>query len=273
MKRRLFIGLAAILSLAACATAGGQAGLIPLWKNFEDHPKGYFIAGSAPKAEDFLAQPPAADSPRGQSDMAVYRATRALKDTPRWKIAQGDADLETPNAPKLFDCALGVSLDIERQPVLMRLLARASDDSDTVGRGPKNKYLRKRPFLVEDGPTCIEKEDWLIKQGSYPSGHSANGWTWGLILSEMAPSRADAVLLRGQQIGESRVICGVHYPSDIDAGRLVGASAVAALHSNAGFMADYPAAKRELQAAMANGPRPPPAQCQAEAEVLAVRPY
>ncbi len=273
MKRRLFIGLSAALLLAACATAGGQSGLIPLWKDFEDHPKGYFGQGPSPRAEDFLAPPPSLDSPRGQSDMAVYRATRKLEGSPRWTIAQGDADLETPNAPKLFDCALGVSLDIAAQPVLMRLLARASDDSDEVGRGAKEKYLRKRPFLIEDGPTCVAKADWLIKQGSYSSGHSANGWTWALILSELAPSRADAVLKRGQEIGESRVVCGVHYASDIDAGRLVGASAVAALHNNPAFQADFVRARRELDAALRSGPRPPAAQCAAEAQALAVRPY
>ena len=69
----------------------------------------------------------------------------------------------------------------------------------------------------------------------------------------MAPDRADAVLARGLAYGESRVICGVHYPSDVEAGRIVGAAMVAALKADPAFQADFAVAARELDEARRAG--------------------
>lgn len=274
MRGRIFIGLASALLVAACATAGGQAGLIPLWTSFENHPKGYIGETAAIRGVDVLAPPPAAGSPRGQSDLAIYRATRALEGSPRWTLATADADTDTPEAPaKGFDCALGAALDVAREPVLLRMLGRVAADTDNAGRGAKNHYQRPRPFLAEAGPTCVKKEDWLVKQGSYPSGHAAASWAWALLLSELAPSKAEPVLKRGLEFGESRVVCGVHYVSDIEAGRSVGAATVARLKTDPAFMADFARARLEMQQALAGGPKPTAGQCEAEARALSVRPF
>ena len=101
--------------------------------------------------------------------------------------------------------------------------------------------------------TCIAPEPWLAASGSYPSGHAALGWAWALVLTEMAPERADAILARGMAYGESRVICGVHYSSDVEAGRLVGAVLVARLKADPAFQADFAVAARELAQARRAG--------------------
>jgi len=69
-----------------------------------------------------------------------------------------------------------------------------------------------------------------------------------LILAELAPDRATAILNRGRAFGESRVVCGVHSPSAVDAGRTNGASLVATLHGQTAFRADLEAAREELAA-------------------------
>ncbi len=256
-----------IVLLAGCASLGpapdfskvdaSDTAAIPLWKNFADKPPSYLAAGVAPTAEDYLAPPPAPDSPRGQADLAIYRATRALAGTPRWSLAQRDADNETPaGIPKAFSCPLGVELDINREPILLRMLMRASDDSDDAARTAKEHYARKRPFLVEDGPICIAREDWLVQQGSYPSGHAAAGWMWALILSELAPDRAEALMVRGRAFGDSRVVCGVHYPSDIEAGREVAVATLSRLRTDPAFEADLRTARAELARARQSGPKP-----------------
>ena len=86
---------------------------------------------------------------------------------------------------------------------------------------------------------------------SYPSGHSMVAWSWGLILAELAPSKADSVLSLGRESGESRVICGVHFISDVEAGRTLGSAMVARLHAEPAFEADLAKAKRELARAKA----------------------
>jgi acid phosphatase (class A) len=251
MKKRALIGLAASALLAACAAAGSGAGLIPVWTNFADHPKGY-LGEHVPQSLAFLPPPPEASSPRGEADLAAYRATRSLERSHRWAYSVLDADIETVNAPgHVFGCALGTSIDIARQPVLMRLLGRVMSDVDEAGKGAKAHYQRPRPFLTDDGNICVAKEDWLVKQGSYPSGHAGTGMAWALILSEMAPERADALMRRGLAVGDSRVVCGVHYPSDVEAGRAVGAATVARLKTDPGFLRDFAVAKAELDRAIA----------------------
>ncbi len=110
-----------------------------------------------------------------------------------------------------------------------------------------------------------------MKSGSYPSGHTAIGWAWALILSEVAPEQTDAILSRGRAFGQSRVICNAHWQSDVIEGRSVGAAAVARLHSDPVFRAAIEAAKAELATVHAKGLRPL-RDCEAEAKALAVYP-
>ena len=255
----ILAAVALLLGASGCATVTpapiSDTAAIPLWKDFSDKPRGYLPA-QAIGAEAYLAPPPTRGSARDLGDLEVYSATRALEGSDRWRRAQSDANAESPAAPKAFDCALGTSLDVAKQPILIRMLLRASTDGDNLSRSAKVKYARPRPFLVKEGPICIAREQWLIDQGAYPSGHAATGWTWGLILSELAPDRAEALMSRARSFGESRVICGVHYVSDIEAGRDVAAATLARLHSDPVFRADLDTARAELAAARASTPAP-----------------
>ena len=59
-----------------------------------------------------------------------------------------------------------------------------------------------------------------------------------MLLAELNPTAADTILARGMMYGDSRVIVGAHWQSDVDAGRLAGSAAVLALHNNAEFLED-----------------------------------
>ena len=91
----------------------------------------------------------------------------------------------------------------------------------------------------------------LRNDGSHPSGHSALGWAWALVLTGIAPDRADALLQRGHAFGQSRVVCGVHWQSDVAAGRLVASATYARLQSDPVFQAQRTLARKELAAARA----------------------
>ena len=237
---------ATALAFALVGCAGAPASVPTFWTGFRDHPHGYLAKEHAPNAAAFLPPPPQTGSLREQDDIAVYRATRALKDTPRWAQARADNEIETPSAPRVFDEALGIRFTPGRMPVLTRLLGRMLGDLETVQTPAKRGFIRPRPFVTEPAETCITPEPWLAASGSYPSGHSALGWAWALVLSEMAPDRADEILVRGLAYGESRMICGVHYASDVEAGRIVGAALFASLKADPAFQADFEEARREL---------------------------
>ncbi len=113
-------------------------------------------------------------------------------------------------------------------------------------------------------------EESTGRDGSYPSGHTATGWLWALILTEIAPDRTDAVLKRGWEFGQSRAVCNVHWQSDVTQGRVVGAALVARLHANEEFRADLESAREEIEAIRAMD-LPQSRDCEAEARALAVK--
>lgn len=258
MKR---IAVAAFLGLAACAHPAAQddppARPLVLWKGYSDHPPGYLGEHPDPAIVAFLPPPPAEGSLRARDDAAIYRATRKLEGTPRWKQAADDSEIFAPDfAFKAFACALGAKIAPEQAPRLTLMLGRVPADIDGVTERVKKTTMRKRPVVVDPRPICLPAADWLLSSTSYPSGHAATGWALGLILSELAPDRAGPILTRAAGIGDSRVICGVHYQSDVEIGRQVGAAVVAVLRARPDFEADLDAARAELAAARRTAPKP-----------------
>jgi acid phosphatase (class A) len=206
---------------------------------------GYLSAGDL-DGQTVIGPPPVPDSPRGKADRTIYLESRKLAGTPRWTRAIKDNDLWNGGALERYACALGAPIGAKALPRTYRLLRRVELDARTVGTPPKDHFNRTRPLIGDDLPVCIKREDWMTTNASYPSGHAMAGWAWGLILGELAPAKASSLLEAGREIGDSRVICGVHYQSDVEAGRMLGAAMVAREHANAEFRADFAAAKAEI---------------------------
>lgn len=183
--------------------------------------------------------------------------------------AAADTQLKFPKAAETFSCALDLPISRTATPHLNMLLRRSLLDTGLATYAAKDSYQRVRPFVLQKEATCaLAEEAALDKDGSYPSGHAAIGWGWALLLAELAPDRADALLQRGHAFGQSRVVCGVHWQSDVDAGRTMGAAAVARLHADPVFGAQAALARAEIEQARAQGARSP-LNCAAEARALA----
>jgi acid phosphatase (class A) len=88
---------------------------------------------------------------------------------------------------------------------------------------------------------------------SHPSGHATGGMTYALVLAEMFPEHKDALIARGEQIGEDREVAGVHYPSDVVAGRKIAKEIVKRLLANPDFHAEMQKAIEECHADAAAG--------------------
>jgi acid phosphatase (class A) len=248
--RSLFLTGAALLFLGAAPVHNppvdpSLAGPVPTKLT------GYLASGDL-DGQTVIGPPPALDSPRGKADRTIYLENRKLAGTPRWKAATRDNDLWNGGALERYACALGQPINGAALPKTYRLLQRIELDARTVGTPPKDHFNRTRPLIGDDLPICIKREDWMKTNASYPSGHAMTGWAWGLVLGELAPAKASGLLEAGREIGESRVICGVHYQSDVEAGRMLGGAMVAAEHAKAQFRADFAAARAEL--AKVHGP-------------------
>ena len=146
-----------------------------------------------------------------------------------------------------FSEAFGQTITKEATPELFRLVELLDSDCGNATYTVKKKYLRKRPYVQFNETTAIPASEAKYRPtGSYPSGHSATGWGVALVLAEINPDRQEAILLRGYEIGQSRVIAGYHYQSDVDIARLAGSAAIARLHADEGFQKQLAKAKREF---------------------------
>lgn len=231
--------------------------------------KGYLAREALPDSLALLPAPPAAGSAAAAADEAMFRQTRALQGSPRWALAAQDAELKFPQAAAVYACALGTDITAASMPHLTMLLRRTLTDAGLSTYRAKDRYNRTRPFVALQSASCSpQDEPRLVKDGSYPSGHAALGWAWALLLTELAPERADALLARGHAFGQSRVICGVHWQSDVEQGRVMGAATVARLHADATFLAQMQAARQEIAARRAAGAAVSVKDCAAEAAAL-----
>jgi len=253
--RSLFLAGAAVLTLGAAPLPADKGHKPPVDPSMAGPVPtkltGYLSAGDLDGLV-VLGPPPEIDSPRGKADRTIYLDTRAMAGSARWALATKDNDLWNGGALERYACALGRPIDARALPKTYRLLQRIELDARTVGTPPKEHFNRTRPLIGDDRPVCIKREDWMRTNASYPSGHAMAGWAWGLVLGELAPAKASGLLEAGREIGDSRVICGVHYQSDVEAGRMLGAAMVSREHATPEFRADFAAAREEL--AKAHGP-------------------
>ena len=124
--------------------------------------------------------------------------------------------------------------------------------------------------MLNTQPICTPAQDQILRgNGSYPSGHSAIGFGLGLLLAELAPDRATSLVARGIAFGKSRVICNVHWLSDVEAGRVAASAVVARLHAVPEFRTDLEAARSEIAALRSAANASATDKCQTEQAALA----
>lgn len=230
---------------------------------------GYLKREHYPDSLALLPPPAAEGSVQAQADLQAHRQAQAQRQSARWTLAAKDAVLTYPTLVDHFSCALDLPLGTPASPHLNMLLRRSMLDAGLATYRAKDHYKRQRPFAVLGEGTCTPADEpKLANDGSYPSGHAALGWAAGLVLASLAPERSDALFQRGHAFGQSRVVCGVHWQSDVDGGRLVAAAAVARLQADPAYVAQAEWARQEIQALRQSGLKPTPAACAAEAAAL-----
>jgi acid phosphatase (class A) len=231
---------------------------------------GYLTASQMPDVAQIVPPAPAIGDARYTADMAIYRATRALEGSPRWMMAVSDDNVSTNGILNAFSCSLGVQATAENAPKLRALLARASADTLRPAGALKRKYQHKRPFQVEAGKVCLSDRGRtaLESDPDYPSGHTTAAWEAGLVLAELVPEASSEILTRARAFGESRIVCGVHNASAVEAGRMTATAVFAAQHASAEFRADVEAARAELSTLRAQRAERP-GSCKDESALLA----
>ena len=191
-------------------------------------PKPYFTSPEMPNALHYLPAPPQSNEMRFAYDTAQYNWGKSMRPTPRGEKARLDAEYSIARIAAIFSPVMGIEISETNTPQIWKLLTDATKTADFACDSAKITYMRKRPYMVFHEPTLMpEDEEPLSHNGSYPSGHTTLGWTSALILCEINPAAQDALLKEGFEYGQSRVIAGFHWQSDVDAARVVVGAAFA----------------------------------------------
>lgn len=270
----LAVGLAALVACAGGVAPAAQtplqtppstmAGATPA----ATRPAGFLKPEMLPDAVATIPPAPKEGEARNTIDWEVFRKTRALEGSDRWKLAQADDSYKPADLLADFSCAVGVTLTPENSPALMQILGRTTIDAGMAAEAAKQLYRRTRPFMHNPGNICIARTPGLEASFDYPSGHGSLGWMAGLVVSQLAPDRASQILARGRAFGESRIVCGLHNMSAIEAARTNAAGVFAALQGSDEFLGAMATARGEMKAARASGAVPDAAACAREAELV-----
>jgi len=235
---------------------------------------GYLTSEQTSSVVRIVLPAPTTGDARFQADMAIFHATRSYEGSARWTLAQADDELSIAAVLHAFRCALGLTPTSENAPKLVALISRAWSDAGAASNAIKIKYRHRRPFQVAEGDVCLSPQGKaaLERSPDYPSGHATLSWETALILAGLAPEVATDVLARARAFGQSRVVCGVHNESAVEAGWMTATSVFAMQESSPEFHRDLDAARKEV-AALRAGAKSKPEGCDAEAETLSKSPY
>ena len=227
---------ALLMTAAVCAQA-------------QSKPEPYFSFRELPNMLKWAPAPPDTMGAAFTYDIMQYMWGKEMRQNKeRADIAIRDAVYSLECIAQEFSEPFGLTISEENTPEIWKLLRDAKATCEAISGFPKYYYKRKRPFVRFQEPTATPQfEPELRRNFSYPSSHTILGWASALLLTEINPERADTILARGMMYGESRVIVGAHWQSDVDAGRLAAAAAYARMHTSDRFLEQMRRARQEFQ--------------------------
>ncbi len=239
MKRIIIIGtMAAILFCGSLQIKAQNSGITQ-----------YFGKEEMPNLIKCLPPPPDTIGTDFANDIMRYMWGKMQRnDSVRAALVFRDAVWDYDSLFAVFSVPFGLEISKEGTPEIYKLMVNSLSTIDQTRVEPKAFYHRKRPFerFHEHMLTRYEEAE-LSGEGSYPSGHSQRGYAVALLLSEVNPANADTIMSRGFMYGESRVIAGAHWQSDVDASRLCAAIGLARLHTSEAFLAQLGKAQAEFK--------------------------
>jgi acid phosphatase (class A) len=203
----------------------------------------YFLSRDSVNLPQLLAPPPGPQDAPTKADLDELRQIQKTRTPERMATARADRQ----ESLLRFLLVFSKPLTAEQLPKTVALFKRLAADAEFATDPAKKAFARPRPYTLTGDltPACPHSES-----GAYPSSHATAGYLMAIVLAEMVPEQRDAIFARAQDYAESRLVCGVHLRSDIEAGRIAGTVLAAVVRNNPKFKAEFAAARAELRAAL-----------------------
>jgi acid phosphatase (class A) len=204
--------------------------------------KPYYLDLAVFNVRILLPEPPAADSAAVREELTELHRVEQTRTAEQ--IAQARED-ENEEDIFIFKTVLGNSFTPEAFPVTAALGGHMKNEQSVVGAELKHSFARRRPYQVDPTlhPVCAMKS----MPDSYPSGHALTGYLEALTLADLLPEKRSEILARADEYAYNRIVCGVHYPSDLEASRRLAYAVFGYILSTPKFRQDTAAAEVELR--------------------------
>jgi acid phosphatase (class A) len=202
-----------------------------------------YLAPSQVSLYELLSPPPAPDSEAQKRDVQSVLQAQETRTDEQIKMAQADVKVSVFR----FADVMGPNFKPENLPVTAKLFNQVTSDEGQIVETAKERFNRPRPFVVRQDIHPVINQP---ANASYPSGHAAFAYVAAIILAQMAPEKSAALFERAAIYSQNRIIAGVHFPTDIETGRISGSVIAYALLHEPRFLDDLVPAKAELRKAL-----------------------
>jgi len=219
----------------------------------------YFTKAELPDMTKILPPFPEFESAQFVADQSQHLWGKLMRqDEARAAQAQRDAVYSMQTVIDEMGPLFGLNITKEDTPEIYSILQDVCASCDSIHSGAKAKFNRQRPYAYYNEGTLIpEKEEKHRNEGSYPSGHTVFFWTSALLLADInqSPKAMEDLLARGYEFGQSRVIAGYHWQSDVDAGRMAGNVLYQLIRNHERFIEQLAKARAEFAEKKGNATR------------------
>lgn len=193
-----------------------------------------------------LPPPPAAGSDADRADLAAVLALQQSRSEAQLALAKADEEASVFR----FTDAVGKDFDAKRLPHTALLFERLTRSISAVVGPAKDHWNRPRPFLASSAVQPTSRPDG----STYPSGHAVLARLYAIVLADLMPQKRREIFARGDRFAQGRLVNGVHYPTDIEAGLIAATVIAAELRQQQDFRDDLARAREELTAWQAAAP-------------------
>ncbi len=203
----------------------------------------YYIDPAVLDLPALIPDPPAVDSPANKAELVELHRIEQSRTPAQVAAARADEDEEDMFA---YKSVLGADFTADGLPITAELGVHVKNEQSVAGGALKAVFARPRPYQTDKTlhPVCA----LTMSANSYPSGHALTGYLEGFTLAEIVPEKRAEILARADDHAHNRLVCGVHYPSDIEASRRVALVVFGYMMATPKFQSDLAAAKAETRA-------------------------